>query len=239
MKPTVPFSSLTVSFSLALALVLALAAPVRADRARLLVTSQEAAEARVEMVLAARREVLASSFIFGDDPFTMASMALLRDAARRGLEVEVLVDAQWNKMPSAVLAHLLDEKIEIREFHPFRFDRLGWIFRRMHDKLLVTDGGAVIAGGRNVESTYFGLGRQIERNNYIDLDMQVEGEAAREARAYFLRTWASRHVRPIRARATDAEKRAAAEELDEHKLWLDQRIDDATNDAGRPPRELS
>jgi phosphatidylserine/phosphatidylglycerophosphate/cardiolipin synthase-like enzyme len=110
----------------------------------------------------------------------------------------------------------------------------------MHDKLLVTDGAGVIAGGRNVESTYYGLGRQVERRNYLDLDMEVEGEVAREARAYFLRTWASRHVRPIRPRATEAEKRAAGEELDGHKRWIDLRVEQAESVRDEhPPRPFA
>ncbi|HKV07457.1 MAG TPA: hypothetical protein VJ725_04905, partial [Thermoanaerobaculia bacterium] len=71
-------------FFLGLAL---LAAPVFADRVRLLTTDREAAEARVEMVLGAREEILAEYFIVGDDPFSLTSLALLRDAARQGRRV--------------------------------------------------------------------------------------------------------------------------------------------------------
>src|SRR5262245_27778600 len=92
-----------------------LASPALADRVRILDTDREAAEARVEMVLEAREEVLASAFIFGDDPFTLTSLSLLRDAARRGIRVRLIPDAQWNRIPPAVEAHLLAEGIEIRE----------------------------------------------------------------------------------------------------------------------------
>ncbi|MFP5288600.1 MAG: phospholipase D-like domain-containing protein, partial [Thermoanaerobaculia bacterium] len=156
------------------ALVLFFALPAFADRARLIETDREAAEARVEMVLEAREEILAGSFIMGHDPLTLTGLALLRDAARRGLDVKVIVDAQWNKIPPAVQDHLLAEGIEIREYHPFRLDRPLWITRRMHDKLLVVDGKALLAGGRNVDSPYFGLGRQIRRRNYLDLDVRVD-----------------------------------------------------------------
>lgn len=206
---------------------------------RLVATDREAAEARVEMVLSARQEVLVSAFIFGDDAFTMTSLALLRETVRRGVGVKVLVDAQWNQVPRAVQAHLLAEGVEIREFHPFRFDRLSWIFRRMHDKLTVIDGAQVLAGGRNVESTYFGFGRQLQRRNYLDLDLQAEGPAAAEARDYFLRLWASRHVRPVRARATDAEQRSAAAQLDQRMRWLDAKIAEASADPDRPAPVLT
>jgi cardiolipin synthase C len=221
-------------------LFLLLPSPTLADRVRLLETDREAAEARVEMVLAAQEEILASAFIFGDDPFTLTSLSLLRDAARRGVRVQVIVDAQWNKIPRPVQAHLLAEGIEIREYHPFRLDRLRWVTRRMHDKMTVIDGRELLAGGRNVESTYFGFGRQIRRRNYVDLDLQVEGKAAAEARDYFRRLWSSREVRAVRIKEmTPAAIDEASHLLDKYKAWLDARIEEARNDPNRAPATLA
>jgi cardiolipin synthase C len=218
-------------------LFLPLASPALADRVRILDTDREALEARAELVLTAREEILAAAFIFGDDPFTLTSLSLLRDAARRGVRVQVIADAQWNKIPRAVQAHLLAEGIEIREYHPFRLDKLHWVSRRMHDKLTVADGRLLLAGGRNVESPYFGFGRQLRRRNYLDCDLEVEGDAAAEARRYFLALWASREVRPARAEADPAELRDAALDLDKHKAWLDAQIEKARNDPARLPAE--
>ncbi|MEO6195168.1 MAG: phosphatidylserine/phosphatidylglycerophosphate/cardiolipin synthase family protein [Thermoanaerobaculia bacterium] len=222
-----------------LPLMLLLSSPALADRVRILATDRQAAEARVEMVVAAREEILASAFIVGDDPFTLTSLGLLRDAARRGLRVQLLVDAQWNRIPRAVQAHLLAEGVGIREYHPFRLDKPLWIVRRMHDKLAVADGRVLLAGGRNIQSTYFGYGRQIRSKNYVDCDLLVEGDAAAEARRYFLALWSSREVRPSRARATPAEIGQAARLLDGHKAWLDARIEEARNDPGRAPATLA
>jgi cardiolipin synthase C len=222
-----------------LLLAFLLPAPALADRVRILETDREAAEARVEMVLAAREEILAEYFIVGDDPFSLTSLSLLRDAARQGIKVRVIVDAQWNKIPRPVQAHLLAEGIEMRLYHPFRLDKLHWITRRMHDKLVVVDGKALLAGGRNIESPYFGLGRQLRRRNYIDVDLQVEGDSAAEARRYFLELWESGEVRKARTRATPGEMAEAARELDKHKAWLDARIEAARNDANRRPAELA
>lgn len=214
------------------------ATPLAADQGRLLARDREAAEARVEMALGAERELFASAFIFGDDPFTLTSLALVRDTARRGVVTRLLVDAQWNRVPRPVLAHLVAEGVAIREFHRFRFDRLGWILRRMHDKLLIIDGREVIAGGRNVESTYYGLGRQAKRRNYVDLDLRVRGAAAAAARDYFERVWRSRHVSEVRPRATAAEIAAAAHLVDVHEAWLDAQIAAALDDPERRPAEL-
>jgi len=210
--------------------------PAAADEIALLADARPAAAARVEAVLGAERQVLVSTFILGDEPFSMTAMSLLRDAARRGLDVRLLVDAQWNKMPKAVEAHLLAEGVAIREFHPFRPCHPLWLTKRLHDKLLIVDGEQVILGGRNVESPYFGLGRQLERRDYLDLDLLVEGDAAREARDYFLEVWDGRHITPSRARAPEDAVRAAEAELDRHSAWLRERIEAALAQPGATPR---
>lgn len=211
------------------------ALPAAADKAWILSSDRDALEARVEAALSARSEILASYFIIGDDPFSLTSLALLRDAARRGVHVQLLVDAQWNRMPRRVETHLREEGIEIREYHPLRFDKLGWIFRRMHDKILIVDGRQLIVGGRNIESTYFGFGRQIHSRNYIDCDLRIEGEAAADARRYFERLWASREVHTVHPKVSPVEVAQAARELDHHQQALDGQIAAARLDPARAP----
>lgn len=79
-------------FALAL---LALPAPALADRVRLLETDRDAAEARVEMVLGAKEEILTSAFIFGDDPFQDRPLAAEMQATMDGhLERAVRIDGR-------------------------------------------------------------------------------------------------------------------------------------------------
>src|SRR6185295_2943743 len=100
------------------------------------------------------------------------------------------------------------------------------------------DGEVVIAGGRNVENTYFGFGRQLLRRDYLDIDLLVRGRAAAEARGYFLRLWESGEVRPVERHATDNELRIAARLLDQHDDWLEERIAAAHAASARPSTEL-
>ena len=210
--------------------------PAAADEVRLLPTPQEAAEERVRLVLEARSEINAEYFIVGRDPFSLTALSLLRQAARRGLTVRLLVDAQWNKMPRGVEAHLLEEGIEIRRYHPFRLWKPWWITRRLHDKLLVVDGESMVAGGRNIESPYFDLGRQLGRRNYIDLDILVRGESAAHARAYFMTLWDSDQVRRSKAHVPPDRLRRASELLDGYQQWLEERIQSVRERAAAPRR---
>ena len=160
-----------------------------AERFRLLDDPDEAAHVRVEMIREARRSIDAMYFIVGDDSVSLAVLTLLRDAARRGVEVRVLVDGHFNRIPKAVQAHLLAEGVRIREYHPFRLHKPRWWTRRLHDKMLVADGESLVTGGRNIESTYYGRGEEVGRLDYLDRDAWVEGEVSADARAYFDALW--------------------------------------------------
>lgn len=205
-------------------LLLALSSPIVADELRLLHTARDAAQERVRLVVEARDEVNAAYFIVGRDPFSLTGLSLLRAAARRGLEVRLLVDAQWNKIPTPVQAHLLDEGVQIRQYHPFRVHKPWWVSRRLHDKLLVVDGRSMVAGGRNIEGPYFDLGRQLERRNYIDVDLLLHGQTAADANRYFMTLWESDQVRRSKASASREKLRKAAEMLDGYESWLGEQI---------------
>lgn len=204
--------------------ILCSALPAVADTVSLLPTPLQSAMARVEMILEAEEEIIAEYFIVGDDPFSLTSLSLLRDAARRGITVRLIIDAQWNKVPRAVAAHLIEEGVELRVYHPFRPGKPDWLTRRLHDKLLVVDGRVMITGGRNIESPYFGLGNQVGRRDYIDCDIRVEGPTAAEARDYFNVLWQSSEVRHSKARRHDRGLAMAAALLDAYHDWLDARI---------------
>lgn len=196
-----------------------------ADQARLLHTPHEAAEERVRIIIDAKKEIHAAYFIVGRDRVTLTGLTLLRDAVRRGLTVRLLVDAQWNKIPASVEAHLIEEGVEVRVYHPLNPLRPDWITRRLHDKLLLADGEVMIGGGRNIESPYFGLGRQISKRNYIDLDILTRGASAADANAYFLKMWNSGHVRPSSVYVSKTRRRFASRKLDKYEAWLKERID--------------
>lgn len=195
-----------------------------ADQARLLHTPHEAAEERVRMIIDAKKEIHAAYFIVGNDRVTLTGLTLLRDAVRRGLTVRLLVDAHWNKIPASVEAHLIEEGVQIRVYHPLDPLRPDWITRRLHDKLLLADGEVMIGGGRNIESPYFGLGSQIKKRNYIDLDVLTRGDSAAHANEYFLTMWNSDHVRPSSVYVSRARRRWAGRKLDKYQAWLNERI---------------
>ena len=207
---------------IALLILLALALPVTAgaDVVRVLDDPRDALQARVDLIEQARGEIHALYFLARNDSVTMTSLALLRDARRRGVpSVQLLVDAKFHRIPKAVLAHLRDEGVHVRVYHPLTLRHPSWILRRMHEKVMIVDSRRYVTGGRNLAEAYFGLDR---KKNYVDRDVYVEGNSAIEADGHFDNLWSSGEVRDLRVRVSDAEKRDA-------ELLLDRALVDAAD----------
>ncbi len=152
-------------------------------------------------------------FLARDDRVTYIALALLRDARRRGVpSVRLIVDANFQHIPKAVLAHLRDEGVEVRVYHPFTVRHPSWLFRRMHEKVMIVDGERYVAGGRNLAEAYFGMAK---KKNYVDRDVYVDGASAVNADGHFEKVWSSAHVADLKVRVSKEEKQLAAQMLDE------------------------
>lgn len=166
------------------------------DRVRILHSDGDALQARVDLLQQAKQEINVSYYIVGDDEVPLVFLSLLRDAARRGVTVRLLVDGHNgnNQMPRALQAHLLREGVEIREYHPPLVLNGYWIKNRMHDKLVIVDGEHLITGGRNLKDDYYGLACE----NFLDRDVYLRGCTASEARCYYMARWEGCDVCPTR-----------------------------------------
>ena len=214
------------------------AAAATADTVRILHSDGDAIQARVDLVQQAKQEINVSYYIVGDDDVPLLFLALLRDAARRGVTVRLLVDGHDgnNQMPRALQAHLQCEGVQIQEYHPPGTPRPYWMTNRMHDKLLIVDGEHLIAGGRNMKSEYYGL----DCRNFVDRDVYLRGCTAADARCYFMARWTGCDVGPTDLDGKPIKKRVKElthPELncaDEASMFLaGQLLDDALRLAGQ------
>lgn len=195
---------------LGLALLFAAATTLQADVYRLLDDDQQAAQARVDLFQQAKSDLNALYFLARNDRITLAALALLRDAHRRGVTVRLIVDANFQHIPKPVLGYLSNEGVQIKVYHPLTMRHPLWVFYRMHEKVVIADGERYITGGRNLAEGYFGLARR----NFVDRDVYVEGASAIEADRHFENLWASRHVADLSVRVTPDEERQAEQMLE-------------------------
>jgi putative cardiolipin synthase len=162
------------------------AVSARADRIALLENDRLALQARVSLIKSARHEILVEYYEADGDRVGLGGLALLREAAARGVKVKLLLDSLHNRFERSQLAAALGPNFEIRGFNPLHKLNPMSLTYRNHDKLLNVDGQQMIVGGRNVSEHYFGYA---EKDNFRDLDLLVEGRSAAEAREYFLKLW--------------------------------------------------
>ncbi|HEY0788685.1 MAG TPA: phosphatidylserine/phosphatidylglycerophosphate/cardiolipin synthase family protein [Thermoanaerobaculia bacterium] len=197
--------------ALLVAVLLLAALPARADRVRIMEDDGEAAQIRADLIRGAEGDVAVLCFLVRNDRITLASLALLRDARRRGVEsVRLLADANFTRIPKPLLAHLAIEGVQVRVYHPVDLVHPCWLFRRMPVKLTVVVGRRYVTGGRNLAEAYFGLAKR----NYADRDVYVEGASAAEASRHFEAVWSSRHVDDLDVHVTAREVADAAALLD-------------------------
>lgn len=183
----------------AISMFLGLTGSVFADKMLILDDPIKAAQVRVDLMQQARRSIKAQYFIVGSDPLTYSGLALAREAAGRGCDVRIIIDAGFNGVPPSVSGYLMTQGVQIKVYHPFSLAHLSWYTRHMHEKGLSIDGIKMIRGGRNVQDSYFGRAK----TNFIDRDAYLEGKVVRDSEAYFDKLWESKEVSWVDTRRFD------------------------------------
>ncbi len=114
----------------------------------------EAYPAMLEAIQQARRTISLATYIFVRDEVGIAFAHALGEAARRGVEVRVLIDAMgtWYSWP-AIFHALHREGVKYARFlRPFALRHLMSINMRTHRKILVVDGRMGFTGGMNIRA---------------------------------------------------------------------------------------
>ena len=187
---------------------------------RPLAFSSYSMDARLTLIRQARHSLDIQYYLLADDLTGRAFLREVRDAARRGVRVRILVDDLYTASNDRLLQGIAaDPNVQVRLFNPFpagrAFNLTRWglsladlarLNHRMHNKLFIADGVFAIAGGRNIADEYF---FRSPRGNFIDFDLLVAGDAVPDLAASFDRYWNSRHVYTLDALEPDAPKAEA------------------------------
>ncbi|MCC7198728.1 MAG: phosphatidylserine/phosphatidylglycerophosphate/cardiolipin synthase family protein [Gammaproteobacteria bacterium] len=135
------------------------------------------------LVRQARIAVDLETYIFEAGAVGDRFLAELTGAARRGVQVRVLVDAYGSDtLRQDYFAPLIAAGGELRWFNPKRLLRLSF---RNHRKLLRADGEAVV-GGLNIADTYDGDGLE---TGWRDFAVRVDGPVVDALAESFARMW--------------------------------------------------
>lgn len=198
-RPSSQPRAMALGWTMAAALWLVSCAPAAwGDVFRVLPEDRQAIQARVDLIQQAQHEVDVVYYAMDTGRVSASLFTLLRDAAKRGVRVRLMVDGLKARVPSDLEEYLLCQGIELRHYHPPHLLRPRWLNRRLHNKLLIVDGQHLIIGSRNLKDEHFGL----DCVNYVDCDAYVRGELAAYAKSYFEWLWQTPDVRPVDRRGS-------------------------------------
>jgi cardiolipin synthase len=170
-------------------------AEVAGTRLELLETGGERLEAVLALIDGAQTSLKLLFYMFNPDAAGEAVREALVRAARRGVEVRLLLDGFGSAVTPAFLQPIADEGGAFILFHPSLGRRY---LLRNHQKMLLADDGRAIIGGANIDRHYL-TDRGPE--HWRDLFLQLTGPAVRPAGRYFDAIWRWSGTRGARIRS--------------------------------------
>src|SRR4051812_17553758 len=163
---------------------------------------------RIALIEGARRSLDLQYYAIQADASTEVLLHGVREAARRGVRVRILLD-DFNSVgeDAQVLRLAFERGIEMRLFNLSAGPRgslithlLGslhqaeTLHKRMHNKLFIADNAWGITGGRNLGDAYFGGD---EKSAFVDLDVLAAGTVVQQMSGSFDRFWNDELAYPV------------------------------------------
>ena len=141
-------------------------------------------DAIIEDIVRATHHVHLETFLWMDGDVSDRMVAVLTGAARRGVEVRVLVDQRGGKTTSPVVWRTLREAgVDFRVYHRARFRELGWYNHRDHRKIVIIDGRIGYTFGHGVADMWG------PSYGWRDTAARLEGPIVGELQTAFFENW--------------------------------------------------
>jgi len=159
------------------------------NRIEPLLNGDEAYPAMLEAIGQARQTVSFITYIFDRDAVGLAFARALGAAARRGVEVRVLIDGMGIRYSWPTIRHTLRrEGVTCALFLPsLALWHLMSLNMRTHRKILVTDGRLGFTGGMNIRAAH--CLRRRSPKPVQDLHFQVKGPVVTQLQEVFADDW--------------------------------------------------
>ena len=128
----------------------------------------------------ARREVIAETFILFEDKVGLQLHAAMREAAQRGVKIDLMIDGFGSPdLSREFIEGLTSAGVKVRVFDPgqrFMGQRLN-VFRRMHRKIVVVDGERAFVGGINYSADHLlDFGPKAKQDYAVELHGPIVAE---------------------------------------------------------------
>lgn len=170
-------------------------AEIAGNRLRLIETGQERFRLLLELIAGAKSSVRMLMYMFNPDKDGDAVRDALTEAARRGVEVQLLIDGFGSGATTDFFAKLQEAGGHHCVFNPSYGRRY---LLRNHQKLIVIDDETVLIGGANIDATYLD---DRTAGHWRDLWLRLDGPKAAVPGRYFdtLFRWSKRRGSKFRS----------------------------------------
>jgi len=174
-------------------------APIRAEvagnRLEMIESGSERLRTLLDVIGGAEKSVGMLMYMFNPDRVGERVRDALVEAARRGVEVKLLIDGFGSAAPARFFAPLAEAGGDFCVFHA-AFGRRYLL--RNHQKLIVADGRTALIGGANIDDTYM---TDSGPRHWRDLWLRIDGPEAGVASRYFeaLFRWSTRKNARLRS----------------------------------------
>lgn len=149
-----------------------------ADAVELLQSGAEYFDKLIVLIKAAQRSIQLHTYIFANDTIGMTISNELLNAAKRGVEISVIMDGYGSLGFSK---KLLEEwkfyGIKVHLFSQISLFKNLAIGRRLHHKIFVTDESKAMVGGINIADKYRGTEKEVA---WLDFAIYMEGDVCKE-----------------------------------------------------------
>src|SRR5581483_8256166 len=157
----------------------AIRAEIAGNRLELIETGQERFGMLLSLIATAESSIRMLMYMFNPDRDGDAVRNALTDAAKRGVDVKLLIDGFGSAATPKFFIDLADAGGKYCVFNP-RYGRRYLL--RNHQKLIVIDEQTVLIGGANIDATYLD---DRSAKHWRDLWLRVDGPEAIPAARYF------------------------------------------------------
>ena len=159
---------------------------VNGNSAELLENGDAIFPAMTRDIREAKHSVNLETYIFQPDRAGRIFADAMIDAAKRGVEVRLLVDG-WGGKYKELKKELDAAGVKAKKYRPLRLFSIYKVGRRTHRKILVVDGRICYTGGLGIDERWLGNARNTKE--WRDTQVRAMGPVAGEMQAIFSENW--------------------------------------------------
>jgi cardiolipin synthase len=157
------------------------------NKVQLIRGGKEYFEKIISLIGQATQTIHLQTYIYEDDETGRLVANALKAAAARKVQVYLMVDGYASQsLSNQFINELQDAGIQFRFFQPLLKSEHFYFGRRMHHKILVVDAQCAVTGSKNISNRYNDMPGVPA---WLDLNVYIEGDAARELCIVCAKTW--------------------------------------------------